>query len=336
MILAGDFGGTNARLALFEAGKATLRIAWRQTYAAREADWREFLTRARRAAGNPRLTAAAVAVAGPVSDGKAHLTNLGWHVTAVELAQELGLQRAWILNDLEASAHGLLVLEGADLITLREGESDPPGKGAPGNKVLCSPGTGLGTAALVWDGEHYHAVASEGGHATFSPLDETDRNLAEFLARRHGHVSWERVLSGPGLLALHEFERERRRTPDPPELAHALRSGEGAAAITRHALSGTCPEAERTLERFAHNMGVAASNLALQFLARGGVYLGGGIPPKIRTFLERPAFGEAFLAKGRLRETLASMSVHVVMNPDCALLGAAHRANALALAAHGR
>jgi glucokinase len=318
MILAGDLGGTNARLALFALEAGTPRLAWRASYEAREADWRALVRRARLESGVARLEAAAVAVAGPVEDGAAALTNLGWRVSAEELARELGLPRARLLNDLEAAAHGLLALASEDLAVLQTGEPE-----ALGNRVLCSPGTGLGTGALVWDGARHHALASEGGHATFAPLDAEDRALGGYLAERHGHVSWERVLSGPGLVALYEFQRDVRGLSEPDELARALERGDGPAAITHGALEHGFPIAVRALERFAHLLGVASGNLALEFLARGGVYLGGGIPPRIRSVLEGRAFREGFLSKGRMRPLLERMRVSIVLNPDCALVGAA-------------
>lgn len=320
MILAGDLGGTNARFALFAtagAATGTPRFLWRETFPSRNGDWTEYLARALRAAGDERVSAAALAVAGPVEQGVAQLTNLRWKIGKAELARRTGLPRARVLNDLEAAARGLAVLGPSDLSALQTA----PGS-LDGNRVLCSPGTGLGVAALVRDGQRDLALASEGGHATFAPLDDEDRALAQYLAEQHGHVSWERVLSGPGLIALHEFQRDARGLAEPPELGRALAGGEGPAAITRHALTGRAPSAERALERFAHILGIAASNLALEFLARG-VYLGGGIPPRILPFLERPPFREAYLTKGRMRAWLERTSVHVVLNPDCALLGAA-------------
>lgn len=326
MILAGDVGGTNFRLALFRTEGPALRVAWRQTFSSRGADWLEILRRARREAGAVPVDAACVAVAGPVEGGEALLTNLGWRISAHELARELALPAASVLNDLEAAAGGLLCLEPTALATLQAGAGD-----GRGNRVLCSPGTGLGEAALVSDGAGWLAVASEGGHASFSPLDDEDRELAGWLAERHGHVSWERVLSGPGLVALYEFQRDVRGLEEPRELALELAREERAAVVTRAALERGTPIAVRTLERFARLLGVEAGNLALKFLARGGVYLGGGIVPRIRSFierpgLERPCFLEGFLAKGRMRALLERLPVRIVLDPDCALLGAARHA----------
>jgi glucokinase len=320
VILAGDLGGTNARLALFRLRGGSAEIAWRACYSARAADWTEHLARARAESGASELRGAVLAVAGPVRDGCAQLTNLGWSLTAERVAAELGLARAGLLNDLEAAAHGLEWVRSDDLAVL-----GPAPRAGRGNRVLCSPGTGLGVAAALWDGERHHVTASEGGHATFAPLDDEDRALAQFLAERHGHASWERVLSGPGIRELYAFERDVRGLAEPPELAHALER-EGTAAITRAALAGEVPLAVRTLERFAHLLGCEAGNLALEFLAHGGLFLGGGIPPRLRAFLERPAFLAAFLAKGRMRPLLAGMCVSIVLDPDCALLGAARRA----------
>jgi glucokinase len=319
MILAGDVGGTNFRLALFPDEGGAGEPAWRATYASRGADWRELVRRACREAGVAPVAAAAVAVAGPVLDGEAALTNLGWRISSAELAQELGLARAPLLNDLEAAAHGLAVLAPAQLHGLQTGEE------RRGHRVLCSPGTGLGEAAAVWDGRRHLPLASEGGHATFAPLDDDDRALSDFLAERHGHVSQERVLSGPGLVALYEFHHRRDGLDESPALTRALAHGEGPAAITRAAHAGE-ELARRTLTHFARLLGAEAANLALKFLAQGGVYLGGGIPPRILAFLDTPAFREGFLAKGRMRALLAHYPVRVVLDPDCALRGAAQAA----------
>lgn len=321
MILAGDVGGTNFRLALFERRSKGLCPVWRATYPSREADWIEILRRARREIGARSVSAASLAVAGPVDKGEAHLTNLGWHIHAQALASELGLAHAGVLNDLEAGAYGLLELAPADLATLQEGVDS-----AAGNKVLCSPGTGLGEAALILDGQRFLPVASEGGHASFSPHSVEDLEFARHLMERHGHASWERVLSGPGLVNVYEFLRDKGDGVEPDWLAHELASGDRGATITRAAKERACPLAVRTLACFARLLGVEASNLALKFLARGGVYLGGGIPVQIRTFLEREDFLAGFLAKGRMRALLERIPVHIVLNPDCSLLGAARHA----------
>jgi len=319
MILAGDVGGTNFRLALFPRAGGAAEPLWRATYPSRGAAWRTLVARARHESGAPALAAACVAVAGPVVDGKAELTNLGWSLSAHELARTLELEDAPLLNDLEAAAHGLAVLAPAALHGLQRGEE------RTGHRVLCSPGTGLGQAAAVWDGRRHLVLASEGGHATFAPLDDDDRALSDFLAERHGHVSQERVLSGPGLVALYEFHHRRDGLAESPALTRALAHGEGAAAVTRAAHEGE-PLARRTLLHFARLLGAEAANLALKFLATGGVYLGGGIPPRILAFLDTPEFREGFLAKGRMRPLLARYPVRVVLDPDCALRGAAQRA----------
>ncbi len=321
MILAGDIGGTNSRLALFELAGADLRPLWRRQFPSQGLGWSELLSRVRAELGDARVSAASFAVAGPVGDGRARVTNLGWEVSAAELAHALALPSAGLLNDLEASAHGLCALGAADFALLQAGSGE-----ARGNQVLCSPGTGLGEAALVWDGRRHRPLASEGGHSSFSPMDELELELWRFLHERHGHVSWERVLSGPGLVALYEFLRDAQVLTETPELARELARGAGAAAITRAALAGTSALAERTLELFARLLGAEASNLALKFLARGGVFLGGGIAPRIVPFLERPAFLQSFLDKGRMRGLLEELPVRVVLNPDSALLGAARHA----------
>ncbi len=321
MILGGDIGGTNSRLALFEPTGSGLRSVWRGQFPSQELGWQELLARAQSEIGARAVRAASFAVAGPVEHGRARLTNVGWEVSAADLGKAFRLASAGLLNDLEASAHGLELLEPTDFATLQEGDG-----GAHGNRVLCSPGTGLGQAGIVRCERRTAPVACEGGHASFSPADELDLELWRFLRRRHGHVSAERVLSGPGLVALYEFLRDEQGGRESPELARELERDDPGAVLTRAALAGREALAVQALERFVRCLAVEAGNLALKYLARGGVFLGGGIPPRILPFLERPAFLDAFRDKGRMRTLLEEMPVRVVLNPDSALLGAARHA----------
>jgi len=321
IVLAGDVGGTNARLATVELDDGRARVVHYNRYPSRDYPGLAPIVRRFREETGASPDRACFGIACPVVDDECTAPNLPWTVNARALAADIGIPRTAIINDFAAVGYGIESLGPSDLATLQ-----PGAEGARGNKALCSPGTGLGEAALVREGERYVPVASEGGHSTFSPLDDLDHELARYLAQRHGHVSWERVLSGPGLVAQYEFLRDTQGLEEPDWLAHDLARGEGGAAITRAALERECPLAVRTLERFARLLGVEASNLVLKFLARGGVYLGGGIPPRVLAFLQRPQFLAGFLAKGRMRELLERVAVYDVLNPDCALLGAARHA----------
>jgi len=355
-IFAGDVGGTNSRMAVFETREAhgapesalrTRRPAfvqvWTKTYPSR--GHASLVDVVRAAASEARaaldasredpfaaargvssfVDAASFGVAGPVRDGVCRATNLPWIVDARELAQALDLPASGLINDLEANAFGLAGLTENDLATLRAGET-----GARGNAALIAAGTGLGEAGLYWDGREHRPFACEGGHASFAPTatagDDTEIELLRWLAERHGHVSWERLLSGPGLYNIYQFLRDTGRASEPPELLQRIVSGDPGAAITQSALKGECDLAVQTLTLFVKLYGAEAGNLALKLMATGGVYIGGGIAPRIASWLERPIFVDAFLSKGRLRPILEAMPVHIVMNDRTALLGAARHA----------
>ncbi len=302
MILAGDIGGTNTRLALVgddPRAPAALEIYPSTDYASLEEIVRAFL-----AAHPAEPAAACFGVAGPVRDGHVRVTNLAWPVDGASLAAVLGLGRVLLLNDLEANAWGIAALEPDDFHVLNEGRPD-----AQGNAAVCSAGTGLGEAGLYWDGERHHAFACEGGHTDFAPLDEAQKGLRDFLARDYGHVSYERVCSGIGLVNVYRY------------LAGGcdLSAGE----ISRLALAGTDETAVASLDLMVSIYGAEAGNLALKLMATRGVYLGGGIPPRILPKLEEGSFMRAFTDKGRFVDLLAGMPVRVILNDRTALMGAA-------------
>jgi glucokinase len=321
MILAGDIGGTNTRLALFAAGAEGCRICFEKTFPSRErpsleATLEEFLSM------HPaKLTGASFGIAGPVRNGRCEATNLPWVVDAKSVAKRLRLPRVGLVNDLVANAHGILLLGSRDLVTLNKGA-----RNACGNRALISAGTGLGEAGLLWDGKAHIPFASEGGHADFGPRNRLEMDLLEYLMARHGRVSYERILSGPGLENVYRFLRDSGKGKEPAWLAEQLGQGDPAPVISRLALEGKTPLCSRALDLFVAICGAEAGNLALKVMATGGVYLGGGIAPKIVTRLKDPAFITAFKAKGRLGPLLRDIPVRVIMNPKTALLGAARHA----------
>jgi glucokinase len=237
------------------------------------------------------------------------------------VATALGVDRALVINDLEATAWGLSVLPPTDLAVLQAGRP-----AATGNAAVIAAGTGLGEAGLVWDGRRHRPFASEGGHADWAPQDELQLDLWRFLAVERGHVSVERVLSGPGLHNIYRFLRDARGLAEPAWLADALREGPPAPVISRAALEGRSELCARALDTFVAIYGAEAGNLGLRVLATAGVYVGGGIAPQILPALQRPGFLEAFRAKGRLRPLLEAMPVRVVLNDQAGLVGAARRA----------
>ena len=320
MILAGDIGGTNVRLALFEIESGKLvrkdeRKFRSREFAGLEAPVRIFL-------GGRRVEAAGFGVAGPVHDGRCEATNLPWIVDAALLAGQLALERVGLVNDLLANALGLSELSGDDFAVVNAGTPD-----AGGNAALISAGTGLGEAYLVRRGGRFEPQASEGGHASFAPRSPFEIDLLKHLQRTFRHVSFERVLSGPGLAALYAFERSSSGESEPAWLsAEIAAAGDASPAVTAAALAGKDPVAVRAVEHFVSIYGGEAGNLALKVLATGGVYVGGGIAPRMLPKLLDGGFFGAFCDKGRFAPLLARIPLKVVVNDACALLGAARAA----------
>lgn len=319
MILAGDIGGTNTRLALFNGdphAPERLRVYRSAEYTGLDQILELFL-----ADCGLSLEAASFGVAAPIRAERANGVNLPWGVDGRELASLLGLRNVGLINDLEANAHGIAALRDDDIVVLNEGAAD-----AAGNAALISAGTGLGQAGLYWDGERYRPFATEGGHADFAPRDELQAALLLHLRKKYGHVSFERVCSGTGLVDVHAFLCDF--TGEPPEewLADELDGPGAAAAICRAALAHRSATCVRAIRLFVSAYGAQAANLALAVGATGGVYLGGGIAPKILRFLQHGGFMTAFLDKGRFAALLARIPVRVILNEQAALLGAARHA----------
>jgi glucokinase len=317
-ILTGDIGGTNTRLAMLDWQTGSIRVTDNDIFpSAASSSLGEIV--AAFCARNPKLQpqAAAFGVAGPVANGISRITNLPWVVSASDLGRQLGLHRVYVLNDLEALAWGIDTLDAEDMVRLQTGSDD-----ATGNRAVIAAGTGLGQAGLFFDGTGHVPFATEGGHEDFSPANEREWRLQGFLQQRFGHVSWERVVSGPGLVNLFEFLLQETGAPHPDWLQDVRQ--DSAATITRNALSGAEALCVETLDWFTRLYGAEAGNLALKMKATGGVYLGGGIAPKILTALQGGGFLEAFLDKGRMRGLVESMPVHVICTEQVSLRGLAH------------
>ncbi len=309
MILAGDIGGTSTRLALFEPEGRTLRSVAEQHYPSRNYRGLSEIVRTFTAAHSQPIEDAAFGIAGPVREGRVETPNLPWVVEAAALATQLALPRVTLLNDLEANAWGVFTLAEDDFATLKVGA---PAR--DGNAAIISAGTGLGEAGYHAHGSSLHPFASEGGHA-----DE----LFRWLHRRHGHVSWERVVSGPGLVNIFTFLHEAKRGEVSVALAEAMREGDPAAVISKAALDESSDLAVAALDLFVASYGSEAGNLALKMKATRGVWIGGGIAPRILPRLQRPGFLEAFHDKGRFRAFLEAIPVRVILNDRTALRGAA-------------
>jgi len=321
-VLAGDIGGTHARIARFrvDAGEIVELIDdWKVDsggYPGPAPIVREYLDT--RGVASTELDGICVAVAGPIRDGVLSVPNLGWSLEVASFGEEVGFTDATLINDFVAIGHGVLALGDSDYGELQAGQGKPRGTIA-----VLGPGTGLGHAFLTWDDGAYRVHASEGGHADFAPGSETEWSLAMHLAERYGHASWERVVSGPGLLDIYRFLVQTDPEAEAPSIRRELEAGDAPAVISRHGVAGTDPLCQGALEMFVSALGALAGNVALTLEAYGGVYIGGGIAPKILDALRGSAFLEAFRSKGRLAGLLEAIPVRVVLDERVGLEGAA-------------
>ncbi len=317
-VLAGDIGGTKTRLAIYGQGKTRPVARAMASYSSRDASDLETIV-ARFLENHPEpADCACFAIAGPVIDGRCRTTNLPWHVSESQMKRRFGWE-VRLVNDLAATAFGIPLLHSRELFALNKAR---PRKGE--NIALVAPGTGLGTSALICHGGEYVPIASEGGHVDFAPADETQVLLWRHMYRRYRHVSIERIVSGMGLLNIFSFLKETGRHRVPEWLARKIETGDPARTITEAALQKKEPLCMKALGMFTAVLGSIAGNLALTVLATGGVYLGGGIPPKILPALTDGVFMNAFTDKGRFKALLEKIPVRVILNDKAAILGAAH------------
>lgn len=319
MIIGGDIGGTKTDLAVFETESGRPVPGPVLTYASQDYDHlggilESFLSQVEAAGATICL-----GMPGPVREGVCKTTNLPWIVDAAELAALEGVDRVVLLNDLEAAGHGLPLLGPDDLVEL-----NPRARESLGNRILVSAGTGLGEGILFWDGATWRPSASEGSHADFAARDELEWDLARELGQEVGHLSYDYLVSGPGLIRLYRFLSGREPDRADPATARQIEEGQGAAVIAQAALEEICPVCGQALDWLISLYGSEAGNLALKALSRGGVYLGGGIAPKILPALRKGGFMKAFLNKGRMAEVLDRMPVRVVLEPRTSLLGAGY------------
>jgi glucokinase len=323
MIIAGDIGGTKTVVALFEKSVEGLRLVRDARFASQDHRSLEEILEKFLHGTDPHLEVGCFGVAGPVIDGKAKTTNLPWELDERTLASACGVRRVKLLNDLEAAAYGMLHLNADEFCVLNDAQT----KAQRGNIAIIAAGTGLGEALLFWDGEQYSPSASEGGHSDFAPRNAVEVGLLQYLQEKYeDHVSYERVLSGSGLFDLYRFLRESSGQPEPEWLKHKFKSGDPSAAVTEVGLAGRDPVCVRAIETFVSIYGAEAGNLALKYLALGGVIIGGGIAPKMLPVLQQGHFVNGFIAKGRYDSLLKTISVKVALNTRAPLLGAAHYA----------
>jgi glucokinase len=317
MILAGDIGGTNARLAYFQPQNGTLRLISERVFPSREYSELGDIVSKFLEGATTRPEIACFGIAGPVRQGRVETSNLPWIVEQSRLATQIELPATLLINDLEANAWGIGALSAHDFVPLNQVAP------SVGNQAVIAPGTGLGQAGLFWNGSQHQVYACEGGHTDFAPQGDLQIELLRFLEKRYGHVSYERILSGPGLVNTYEFLRVMGCADEPAGFAEQLGRADPAAIISRAALDGTNLLAGQALDLWISVYGAEAGNLALKAMATGGVFLGGGISPKILPKLTGPQFMRAFLDKGRLRPLLESIPVKVITNDNAGLLGAA-------------
>ena len=322
-VLAGDVGGTTTRLAVVEIDVDHIQVLAEHFFASREASGLAPLIRAFRLEAGVPVERAALGIAGPVIDGECRTPNLPWVVSAAALEHEFG-HPVIVLNDFAALGYGLSRLGPEDVAVLQAGDGDPRGVVA-----LIGAGTGLGQGYVIRSGARVEVWASEGGHANFAPRDDTDWALERFLAARYGHVSCERVLSGPGLVDIYRFATTHLGSENPAVAEEIRRAPEPAAVVSMHALAGSDPLCVRALEIFTAAYGAQAGNLALTLLATGGVYVAGGIAPRILAKLADGPFLQAFRDKGRLSTLAARFPVSVITSPRAGLVGAAVAATQL-------
>lgn len=307
MILAGDIGGTKTHLALFENGK----IVAEEKFASQEHKGLSEIVNI--FLNKKSVKKACFGIAGPIQNGKCQATNLPWVIESEELIQELKTNHVFLINDLEANAYGIKALPEDQFFTINEGSPH-----IFGNQALISAGTGLGEAGLYWNGKEHHPFACEGGHADFAPRNEIEMELLRYLRKKFKHVSYERILSGAGIVNLYQFLVELRLEKGSID----FEGEDPARIITQRALKKECRACVRALRWFVSIYGAEAGNLALKILAIGGVYIGGGIAPKILPALKEKDFLDSFVEKGRFSSLLSQIPIKVILNENTALLGA--------------
>jgi glucokinase len=325
MILAGDIGGTKTVLALYDEKANPFQMVCEEVFSSKgflqfDLVLSKFLENRRQ----EEIRAICLGVAGPIQDGQCKTTNLPWHLSESKLANDFCVKKVRLLNDLEAAAFGMIFLNENETVTLNKGEA------AKGNIAVIAAGTGLGEAFLYWNGQSYIPVASEGGHGDFAPQSDREILLFRYLQKRYGHVSYERILSGPGIFNVYQFLREGDVANDfpaePDWLRDRLAQNNPSAVIGEVGMAHQDPRCVATLDLFSYIYGAEAGNLALKVLSLGGVYIGGGIAPKLLSQLQAGEFMRGFTQKGRYADLMKSMPVQIALNSKAPLIGAAQYA----------
>lgn len=320
MILVGDVGGTKTRLALYESKKGKMIRVEKEDFPSGDYEGLESIINDFLEKKKVAVEAACFGVPGPVANGESSATNLPWFLSERSIAEQTPVKKVKLINDLVALTSAVPHLTSDELAVLYEGNNLD--KSAP--RAVLAPGTGLGVAFLYFDGDRYHVHASEGGHIDFAPNTQMEIELLKHLQRKFGRVSYERVLCGPGLVNIYEFLKDSGYAPEPPELQARLEKGHRAAVISTAGQAGEFEICIKALDMFVSMLGAQAGNMVLTLLTTGGVYLGGGIPPKIAKKLSDGVILESYFNKGRLRPLVEKTPLYLIKDDHAALLGAAH------------
>lgn len=320
MILAGDIGGTKTNLALFELENNELKIIAQEQFSSKAYDnFIDLMNTFKQKHCTQKIEALCLGIAGPIIDERCRTTNLPWDIKASDLKDEFGIESVKLLNDLESTAYGMLYLKEDEFISL-----NPNGRKSNGNIAVIAAGTGLGEAILYFDGKSYHPIGTEGGHTDFAPISSQQDELLTWLRRRYpGHVSYERIVSGIGIYTIYEFLSETNFAPQPNAMLNIEDGVDKSAMVSSCALEQNDPLCLEALRMFAEIYAAEAGNLALKSMSLGGVFIGGGIAPKILPIIKSDYFLNAFFSKGRFEELLRRMTLKVSLNQETALIGAA-------------
>ena len=319
MILAGEIGATGTRLAAFEKEGSRLQLVVEKTYMSQEHSSLSEIIAAFIKAEGIAAHSACFGVAGPVRRGRSKISNLPWVIDSRDLAKQLKLDSVGMINDLEAYAYGIDGLDSKDFVTLNAGSED-----AEGNRAVISARTGLGVAGLYWDGYRHHPFACEGGHSDFAPRNALEMELLAYLQKKYGRISYERLLSGPGIKNIYDFLRDAHKADEPQWLKDQIAAAQDPpAVISQLAQEGKAAICDQTLSIFVSIYGAETGNCALNFLSTGGIFIGGSVAAKNVPKMKDPIFMESFLDKGRMVDLLKEIPVTIVLNDDSGIIGAA-------------
>ncbi len=319
MILAGEIGATGTRLAAFEKEGSRLQLVVEKTYMSQEHSSLSEIIAAFIKAEGIAAHSACFGVAGPVRRGRSKISNLPWVIDSRDLAKQLKLDSVGMINDLEAYAYGIDGLDSKDFVTLNAGSED-----AEGNRAVISARTGLGVAGMYWDGYRHHPFACEGGHSDFAPRNAREMELLAYLQKKYGRISYERLLSGPGIKNIYDFLRDAHKADEPQWLKDQIAAAaDPPALISQLAQEGKAAICDQTLSIFVSIYGAETGNCALNFLSTGGIFIGGSVAAKNVSKMKDPIFMESFLDKGRMVDLLKEIPVTIVLNDDSGIIGAA-------------